>query len=65
MNARENALRILRFDSPERIVGGLPSHGISYFGVNHEPFEGEGGHQSPVGTQWRDVWACKSRLSAQ
>jgi len=56
MNVKENALRILRFDDPERIVGGMPGHNISYFGVNHEPFEGEGGHGSPVGTQWRDIW---------
>ncbi len=56
MNPKENALRIIRFDSPERIVGGLPLHDISYFGVNHEPFEGPGGHDSPVGTQWRDIW---------
>jgi uroporphyrinogen decarboxylase len=56
MNPKENALRIVRFDSPERIASGMPTHDISYFGVNHEPFEGEGGHGSPVGTQWRDIW---------
>jgi uroporphyrinogen decarboxylase len=56
MNARENALRIVRFDRPERVVQGPPRHDVSYFGVNHEPFEGVGGHQSPVGTQWRDIW---------
>ena len=34
MNAKENALRILRFDKPERIVSGMPGFDISYFGVN-------------------------------
>jgi uroporphyrinogen decarboxylase len=56
MDPKENALRILRFDNPERIVGGIPGHSISYFGVNHEPFEGPGGHNSPVGTVWQDIW---------
>jgi uroporphyrinogen decarboxylase len=37
-------------------VGGIPGHDISYFGVNHEPFEGVGGHDSPVGTKWKDIW---------
>ena len=56
MNPKENALRIIRFDSPERIARGMPSHDISYFGVNHEPLEGPGGHDSPVGTRWEDIW---------
>lgn len=55
MTARENALRILRFDRPERIVGGLPTHDISYFGANHENWEGLGDDQ-PVGSWWRDIW---------
>jgi len=56
MTAKENALEIIRFGNPERIVTGMPSCGCSYFGVDHEPFEGVGGHQSPVGTKWRDIW---------
>jgi uroporphyrinogen decarboxylase len=56
VNPRENALRVIHFDSPERIVGGMPCHDISYFGVDHEPFAGPGGHDSPVGTRWKDVW---------
>ncbi|HUW82083.1 MAG TPA: uroporphyrinogen decarboxylase family protein [Phycisphaerae bacterium] len=55
MNAKENALRILRFDRPERIVSGLPSHGVHYRGCNHESYE-NGGHDCPVGTMWTDVW---------
>lgn len=56
MDPKENTGRIIRFDSPERIITGIPSHSISYFGVNHEPFEGPGGHDSPVGTVWQDIW---------
>lgn len=56
MDAKENALRLLRFDSPERIVGGLPTWDCSYFGVNHRPFEGVGGHDAPPGTRWYDIW---------
>ena len=55
MDAKENALRIIRFDDPERIVGGPPTQDVSYFGVNHEPFEGVGGHDSPLGTRWYDI----------
>lgn len=65
MNARENALRIIRFDHPERIVGGIPGHDISYFGVNHQPFTGMGGHDAPVGTRWRDIWNVGWRKELQ
>ncbi len=56
MDAKENALRILRFDNPERIVTGLPLHTASYTGCNHESYDGSGGHNCPVGTVWTDVW---------
>lgn len=56
MNGKENALRIIRFDGPERVVSGPPVHDCSYFGVNHEPFDGRGGHDSPLGTHWHDIW---------
>jgi len=62
MNEKENALRIIRFDRPERIVEGPPIHDISYFGVNHESRENLRGHDVPVGTRWRDIWGvgwCK------
>lgn len=56
MNAKENALRIIRFDRPERIVCDLPLHCVSYFGVDHEsPADGIG-HERPVGTHWTDMW---------
>jgi len=56
MDAKENAIRLLRFDRPERVVRDLPKADCSYFGVNHEPFEGVGGHDSPIGTFWHDIW---------
>ncbi len=55
MNARENALRILHFDHPERVVSYPPIYGLQYHGANHEGFEG-GGDDAPVGTRWLDVW---------
>jgi uroporphyrinogen decarboxylase len=58
MNAKENALRIIRFDRPERIVGGPPCYGLSYFGVNHEGFDGSS-HDNPVGTTWTDIWGTR------
>lgn len=56
MDSRENALRILRFDRPERVTSGLPTVDCSYFGVNHESRDGQCGHSSPVGTRWHDIW---------
>jgi uroporphyrinogen decarboxylase len=55
VNAKENALRIIRFDAPERIVAGPPGHGVHYRGCNHESYE-NGGHDCAVGTVWTDVW---------
>ena len=60
MNQKENALRIIRFDGPERVVGGCPTHGIGYRGCNHEGYEG-GGHHLPVGSVWRDIWGTEWR----
>ena len=55
MNAKENALRIIRFDNPERVVETFPSHYLAYRGCNHEGYEG-GGHHLPVGSMWVDIW---------
>lgn len=55
MNPKENALRIIRFDRPEKVVGGCPTQGIGYRGCNHEGYEG-GGHHLPVGSVWQDIW---------
>jgi len=55
MDARENALRIIRFDSPERVVGSPPWRYVRYFGCEHEGYEG-GGPGMPVGSRWKDIW---------
>ncbi len=58
MNARENALEIIRFGKPERVVSGVPTYGICYHGMNHEGFKG-GGHHLPVGSTWTDIWGTR------
>ena len=58
MNAKENALRIIRFGAPERVVGGPPVYNLCYHGCHHEGFEG-GGHDCPVGTRWTDIWGTR------
>ncbi len=58
LSAKENALRNLHFDHPERISSGLPAYTLSYLGCNHEGFQG-GGHDSPVGTHWVDIWGTR------
>ena len=58
MNAKENALRIIRFDNPERVESGCPVYGIGYRGCNHEGFQG-GGHHLPVGSVWIDIWGTE------
>ena len=55
MNAKENALRIIRFDHPEKVVGAPPSYHIHYHGCHHSGFDG-GGDGSPVGSRWVDIW---------
>jgi len=58
MTARENALRIIRFDRPERVVAGPPVCMLAYLGCNHEGWQG-GGHDSPVVSVWRDIWGTE------
>jgi len=55
VNAKENALRIIRFDHPERVVSGIPAYNIHYHGCHHRSFDG-GGDGSPVGSRWFDIW---------
>jgi uroporphyrinogen decarboxylase len=58
MTARENALRILRFDKPERVMTALPKHVLSYQGMNHENYD-SGGHDCALGTVWHDIWGTR------
>ena len=55
MTDKQNALEIIRFGKPERIVSGLSDYGLSYLGCDHEGYEG-GGHHLPVGSKWTDIW---------
>ncbi len=55
MDAKENALRIIRFDHPGRVQRRAPTHTLCYHGCNHEGFDG-GGDDSPVGSTWVDIW---------
>ena len=55
MKQKENALRIIRFDRPARVVSACPTHGVAYRGANHEGYT-EGGHHLPVGSRWQDIW---------
>lgn len=58
MNAKENALRNIHFDHPERITAGVPAYTLSYLGCDHQGFAG-GGHDSPVGRRWVDIWGTE------
>ena len=55
MDQRENFLRILKFNHPEQVIDQMPVYELSYFGMNHEGYQG-GGDDSPVGTRWMDIW---------
>ena len=60
MDDKANALEIIRFGKPERVMEGCPSHGVAYLGCNHEGYTG-GGHHLPVGSVWTDVWGTTWR----
>ncbi len=56
MTARENALRIIDFNEPERVTSGPPVYWLRYTGVDHEGYDDDLGDDHPVGTRWTDVW---------
>lgn len=58
MNARENALRIIRFDHPERVMGEPPLHELRYWGCDHQGYNG-GGDASSLGCRWVDIWGTR------
>jgi uroporphyrinogen decarboxylase len=58
MNDRENALRIVQFGSPDRILVAPPGHNVAYRWCNHEGYVG-GGHHLPVGSRWTDIWGTE------
>lgn len=58
MTKKENALRIIQFNAPEKIVESIPEYCLSYLGMNHENYNGEG-HDCPIGTVWYDIWGTR------
>jgi len=58
MNAKENALRIMRFDHPEHVATGYPFHSVRYTGSGHEGYYG-GGHHLLAGEKWTDIWGTE------
>lgn len=58
MTAKENALRVIRFDHPEWIPEEIPCVTIGYHGVNHQSYEEntDDGHWRKVGVKWHDIW---------
>ncbi len=58
MTDKENALRIIRFDRPERVMSYVPRQTLCYQGCNHEGYDG-GGHDCPVGSKWTDIWGVE------
>ena len=58
MNAKENALRTIKFDNPAYVPRNYPGYFINYNGANHEGYNG-GGHNCPVGTHWTDIWGVE------
>ena len=55
MTDKQNALEIIHFGHPERIVAGIKGYGLSYYGCDHQGYLG-GGHDLPVGSTWTDIW---------
>jgi hypothetical protein len=58
MTSKENALRIIKFNNPEKVMVGIPMYCLCYHGCNHEGFNG-GGHDCAVGTKWTDIWGTE------
>lgn len=58
INPKENALKIINFNNPEKIVTTPPQFNISYLGANHQGYndEREDAHDRPVGAKWHDIW---------
>jgi len=56
VNAKENALEVIRFGDPEWVPGAAPVHAIHYLGCHHRSYDGTGGHDVPLGTRWTDIW---------
>lgn len=56
LTPRQNALEIIRFGSPERVMMSPPGHGLGYYGQN--PTDTPGGEitNPRIGDRWVDMW---------
>ena len=62
MTNRQNALEIIHFGKPEKVLAEIPVHTAEYFGMNHQSLEDTGirdGHNKPVGSRWIDIWGTE------
>jgi uroporphyrinogen decarboxylase len=55
MNLKENALKIIRFDNPERVTPRAPWFELFWRGAKMDGFDGTN-WDSPAGTKWVDVF---------
>jgi len=59
MDDRQNAMEIIRFGKPERVMSALPAREVGYLGANQQGYGDTGmsdGHQRPAGSRWLDIW---------
>jgi uroporphyrinogen decarboxylase len=57
MNDVENALRIIRFDSPERVMETVPGWNVSFYGRKDEPWDPDAQPRGlAVGESRTDMW---------
>ena len=59
MNDKQNALEIIHFGQPEKVMTHIPSYSIAYHGSNHQGYDDVGianEHDRPVGSKWTDIW---------
>lgn len=57
MTARERTLKTLAYEKTDFIPSGLPLHGISYFGCDHQGTDGD--EWGAAGTEWTDVFGVR------
>lgn len=61
-NTKSNALKIIRYNQPERIQVNVPMGIVAYLGCNHEGYTGglhNGFHSDET---WQDIWGTTWRL---
>ncbi|MCL2362418.1 MAG: hypothetical protein FWC73_11475 [Defluviitaleaceae bacterium] len=62
MNDKQNALEIIKFGKPDRVMTYAPCYGVSYYGADHQGYECTEhaySHNRPVGGKWLDIWGTQ------